>query len=164
MLARVIALAIADGDRDKAEDIIAWASGEEGKPTTKEQKPRNGTPLFIRKYLKPSAGDDKERVEQFINRCIIKKAKNVDFEVVANKIHNMPYKHFLETPYWKGVALFVKRRDGWKCTKCGSTGHLEVHHNTYDHHGNEVFHLDELATLCKECHLKAHEMQQFEKK
>lgn len=157
MLARVIALTIADGDRDAAEEIIKWAYGEKPETGRKEKKQRNGTPLFIRKYLKPSTGDDKERIEQFINRCIIKRQKNVDFEIVANKILNMPYRDFLETPYWKGTALFVKRREGWKCSVCGSTGNLDVHHKTYDHHGNEIYHLDELTTLCKECHRKVHE-------
>lgn len=156
VLARVIALAIAEGDKEKADEIIAWASGGEPMATPKEPKQRDGTPLFIRKYLKPSAGGNWERIEQFINRCIIKKPKNVDFEVVSKKILNMPYKEFLTTPYWKGIAMFVKRRDGWRCTECGSTKDLDVHHKTYGNHGNEINSIGDLTTLCRNCHQRAH--------
>lgn len=156
MLARVIALIVAEGDADRAESIIAWAYGAEPKAADKEPKKRDGTRSFISRYLKPSSGSDKERVEHFIGKCIVKEKENVDYDAVARKILNMPYKDFLETPYWKGAALFVKRRDGWKCRECGSTLCLEVHHLTYEHHGDEIHHLDDLVTVCRKCHKHSH--------
>lgn len=160
ILTRVIALALSDGDTQKAEEIIAWAAS--GKTEKSEKKPRDRTATFVKKYLSPNAPYDKEKIERFINQNIVKTQNGVDFQVVKNKIRNMPYADFLKTIYWRGVSLFVKRRDGWKCTACGSTEKIEVHHKTYENHGAETEHLEDLTTLCDNCHKKAHKMEKQE--
>ena len=52
-------------------------------------------------------------------------------------------------------ALF---RDGHRCTKCGKSGRLEVHHIQPLVDGGEPFDLINLESLCVPCHLGAHAM------
>jgi 5-methylcytosine-specific restriction endonuclease McrA len=66
------------------------------------------------------------------------------------------YQKFLNSPYWKMVRKEVLQRDKKMCTKCGSTADLQVHHLTYVNHGNEMYHLEDLVTLCEICHKKEH--------
>jgi 5-methylcytosine-specific restriction endonuclease McrA len=49
----------------------------------------------------------------------------------------------------------VLRRDRWHCQKCGSTTNLEVHHQQLRSHGGTDV-LDNLITLCRNCHAKIH--------
>ncbi len=46
----------------------------------------------------------------------------------------------------------VLERDEKKCVNCDSKEKLEVHHTTYKHHGDELNHLEDLETLCHDCH------------
>lgn len=71
-------------------------------------------------------------------------------------LRSLPYLRFLKTRYWKDVSDAVKERDGNKCAYCGSTSSLEVHHITYNHHGDEFENLDDLVCLCHNCHSKEH--------
>ena len=45
-------------------------------------------------------------------------------------------------------------RDNFRCTECAKAGRLEVHHITPLHKGGLPFALDNLKTLCRECHLE----------
>lgn len=68
------------------------------------------------------------------------------------------YQKALKSIKWVTKRNKIKKRDGNKCTKCGSTKSLHVHHTYYlkDKMPWEV--PDEcLVTLCKICHEKAHE-------
>jgi len=69
---------------------------------------------------------------------------------------NLPYKEFLQTDYWKKVRAKVLERDGNKCIICKGTYILQVHHDSYKHHGDEMNHLEDLMTLCKNCHKEHH--------
>ncbi len=66
------------------------------------------------------------------------------------------YKAFLKTDYWKSVRIKVFLRDNKTCQKCGSKKKLEAHHLTYKHHRNEMKYLEDLITLCRDCHEKEH--------
>lgn len=33
---------------------------------------------------------------------------------------------------------------------------LDLHHKTYEHHGDELEHLDDLEFLCRDCHAYRH--------
>jgi 5-methylcytosine-specific restriction endonuclease McrA len=66
------------------------------------------------------------------------------------------YREFLHTKYWIIVRKSVLKRDGSKCTMCGSTKKLNAHHLTYDHHYSELEHLSDLITLCETCHKRVH--------
>lgn len=49
----------------------------------------------------------------------------------------------------------ILQRDGYQCTKCGSTEHLEAAH--YDHTRDEKYdNPDNGRLLCTECHLEDH--------
>lgn len=45
----------------------------------------------------------------------------------------------------------IKKRDGYKCTECGGTENLLIHHIDYDKSNCEM---DNLITLCRKCHYK----------
>lgn len=53
------------------------------------------------------------------------------------------------------VYVEVRERDLWRCRACGKGDLLEAHHITYRSHGGTDT-LDNLITLCKQCHMDAH--------
>lgn len=72
-------------------------------------------------------------------------------------IQKMDYQDFLKTPYWKAIALYVKEKSGKKCSICGGDKKLHIHHKSYDNHGDELHHLDDLICVCQKCHKRLHE-------
>jgi 5-methylcytosine-specific restriction endonuclease McrA len=54
-------------------------------------------------------------------------------------------------PLWQELARQVKIRDGWRCTKCGSSKMLDVHHIVPIKAGGSNM-LYNLKTLCRRCH------------
>ncbi len=59
------------------------------------------------------------------------------------------------TQQWQALRLAAKRRDGFKCTGCGSHGRLEVHHvKSVRTHPELALDLANLACLCGQCHHK----------
>lgn len=65
------------------------------------------------------------------------------------------YKVYLESPHWKALRGEALVRDGRKCTRCGSTVILQVHHMIYRTRFEDSL-LSDLITLCKECHQAEH--------
>lgn len=68
---------------------------------------------------------------------------------------NNPMSAFHQPPDWPERRAYVLNRDYHKCTKCGKTTDLHVHHiipraERYDHSANN------LITLCHECHGRIH--------
>ncbi len=54
---------------------------------------------------------------------------------------------------WARVRFLAKRRDDFKCVKCGSCNKLECHHvKPVRTHPELVFDLSNLLTLCRDCH------------
>ncbi len=68
----------------------------------------------------------------------------------------MPYKEYLQTPYWKRRREDKLRAAGHRCQLCnrGSVP-LNVHHRTYERLGEELD--EDLTVLCRECHHTFHE-------
>lgn len=58
---------------------------------------------------------------------------------------------------WEQIRKQVLERDGWKCTACGRTDHLHVHHIVPRSAGGSD-ELDNLTTLCVRCHSNQHPM------
>ena len=69
-----------------------------------------------------------------------------------------------KSPCWKGgrsnytynwirLSKEIKKRDSNKCTKCGGTRNLAVHHVDFDKKNDSPLNL---ITLCKSCHSKLH--------
>lgn len=73
--------------------------------------------------------------------------------VDMKKLRSMPYEDFLKTKYWDRVRKMKIKQSGCKCQMCGKKDiELHVHHNSYEHHGDEANHLEDLVVLCKNCH------------
>lgn len=114
-----------------------------------------GSDDFARRFL--TIGDKvySPLKKEFISRFIDNK-EEFPVEAVKSIILHMPYADFLETPYWKAIAKYVKDRDGNRCVKCGSDRRLHVHHLNYQHHGDELHHLEDLICVCRNCHKEIH--------
>jgi len=68
------------------------------------------------------------------------------------------YTDLLKHERWKKKRDRILRRDGYKCTVCGSTHDLQVHHTFYYDRPTLPWRYpeDSLLTLCGECHHKWH--------
>lgn len=113
-----------------------------------EEIRRENTEAFIRGYLTPfaSCGECNGRMIYNLRRL------GVNDSTVEAFIKSMKYRDFLNTPYWKIVAAYVKYKAKFKCQICGKSGVLNVHHRNYEHHGMEIYHTEDLVCLCDECH------------
>ena len=80
----------------------------------------------------------------------------VSWDIIRIKLMQLDYKDFLKTYYWKAIRLYMIHKNGGHCTFCNHETRLNVHHRTYDHHGLELFFLDDLVVLCESCHAKEH--------
>ena len=56
------------------------------------------------------------------------------------------------TSRWQTVRAQAIRRDGNRCTRCGSTEKLEGHHIRPLAKGGSAYSLDNIITLCASCH------------
>lgn len=57
------------------------------------------------------------------------------------------------TRRWAAARRAVLDRDGWRCTRCGRAGRLEVDHIQPLASGGAPFALSNLRTLCRGCHI-----------
>lgn len=62
--------------------------------------------------------------------------------------------NYLKTRHWKKTSAEAIARSGGCCHECGSPVHLEVHHKTYAHLGDER--PQDLEVLCSYCHAERH--------
>ena len=85
-----------------------------------------------------------------------KKVKSTNKKSVVPFINQCKYPVFVKSKYWKYVRGLVLERDGHKCTNCGKSTQLQVHHLTYEHHYKEHNNLGDLVTLCRMCHEAEH--------
>lgn len=68
-------------------------------------------------------------------------------------LKGMKYEEFLQTDYWKLVSEQARINAHYKCQLCGCNDKkLNVHHNTYEHRGEEFKHMEDLICLCEDCH------------
>ena len=77
-------------------------------------------------------------------------------------------KRFYRSKAWQECREAVMKRDHYICVECGEAGQ-EVHHKiwlTKDNINNPdiTLNMDNLVTLCKDCHHKAHGRNQYTKK
>lgn len=66
--------------------------------------------------------------------------------------HFEAYRKYLRSDEWQQKRQERLQKDGFRCRNCGAVVGLEVHHKNYDNFGAES--IEDLATLCKECHDK----------
>jgi len=74
----------------------------------------------------------------------------------ADHLIGKSYFDFLDSKYWKIVREMVLKRDNNQCRICSTKTGLQVHHDTYKNHFNEHLHLEDLLTLCGDCHKEHH--------
>ena len=75
----------------------------------------------------------------------------------TNGLRSLPYSEYLQTPHWKRVRAEALRRAGRRCSKCGLSGDLDVHHvsrESYERRGSER--ANDLAVLCRRHHHELH--------
>jgi len=75
---------------------------------------------------------------------------------------NLPFKDQYQHPNWLAFRSAILKRDGHKCTRCGSRWNLHVHHLRYipNLHIWKVP-TDFVTTLCENCHQKMHPNRQI---
>lgn len=54
---------------------------------------------------------------------------------------------------WQNLARRIRKRDGYRCRKCGRAGRLEVDHIVRVVDGGAIWDPDNLQTLCRRCHI-----------
>ena len=67
----------------------------------------------------------------------------------------LKYQTYLQSQHWADLRGKAITRDGSKCRRCPSTLNLEVHHTIYRDRFEDSL-LEDLETLCHECHHKHH--------
>lgn len=73
--------------------------------------------------------------------------------------HKSNYNEYMQSSQWRQIRATMLSKYG-KCQLCGSTSNLEVHHNSYEHIGDEMNHLEDLVVLCRDCHSSFHSKRQ----
>lgn len=81
---------------------------------------------------------------------------DINWDILSCEIKTYEYTRFLNTEYWRLIRGKKIEEAGARCSQCHKADRLEVHHTTYEHHGNELHHLDDLVVLCRKCHRKIH--------
>lgn len=71
------------------------------------------------------------------------------------------YEEYLQSKHWKQIRAIMLNKFG-KCQVCGSIDNLEVHHNSYEHVGEEKNHLEDLVVLCHDCHSLFHHQKRIQ--
>lgn len=69
------------------------------------------------------------------------------------------YDEYLRSDQWKTVSSERRKMDEYKCVCCGDTDGLNVHHLYYPSDVYET-NTDGLVTLCKNCHVMVHRIQE----
>ena len=74
------------------------------------------------------------------------------------------YHQLLKDGRWQRRRLEIMQRDDFKCTKCGTTNDLNVHHLRYIE-GRKPWEYEnaDLVTLCGDCHKATHEEMERER-
>ena len=103
---------------------------------------RKGDYLKNRGGKGPSVGWKRQRLEAW------GKAKGWDSEA---------YRRYLQSPEWKRKRSMALDRDGHRCRVCNAGHELEVHHRCYPTNGWGTESIDDLTTLCSECHNVFHD-------
>jgi hypothetical protein len=114
----------------------------------------DNTISYIENYLNPK-NSWKNNIKMHSKMSSLK-TYNVDYYTIKVYIQDMDYKDFLKTPYWKAISQKMIYESKFKCQLCNSNGILNTHHRTYENHGDELNHTNDLIVLCTNCHNKFH--------
>lgn len=67
------------------------------------------------------------------------------------------YRDYLQSERWRELRFFTLLRDEHTCIRCRSTTNLQVHHTNYNGIQDMTFTINQLETVCKECHHMIHQ-------
>lgn len=62
------------------------------------------------------------------------------------------YNDYLKSSHWQSVRKLALTEYNNKCSMCGRTDHLQVHHKHYKTFGHEK--TEDVQVVCKDCHEK----------
>ena len=71
--------------------------------------------------------------------------------------HYDAYRAYLKSQPWRDLRKLVLKRDSHRCLRCGYIGHLQVHHAHYEGIATMDFSIDQLESICNECHKAVHQ-------
>jgi 5-methylcytosine-specific restriction endonuclease McrA len=72
----------------------------------------------------------------------------------GHTLATMPYSEYLKTEQWHAKRHAAITRANYKCQRCYTQDHLQVHHRTYERRGHEK--PNDLMVLCDKCHKNEH--------
>jgi len=77
------------------------------------------------------------------------------------ELQSMSYEEYLQSPEWEEKRERILLLRGRVCQLCGKSNDvLHVHHNNYQHRGEELD--SDLIVLCKGCHERFHGIEKLE--
>lgn len=129
-----------------------------------ERKMSDATKNFIKRYLKPKRHFKRvEPISKIYDR-MINPEYPVEWDLICDYIlDSLTYDEFLQTEYWEIISYYIKITRNFTCEECGKKfdimSKLNVHHKTYEHHGEEhkpEIIENDLELLCENCHENFH--------
>ena len=71
-------------------------------------------------------------------------------------LRSLMYEDYLMTEHRIKLVWSAKKRDWYKCVLCSSDERLEIHHRSYEHKWDMAEEINDIYTLCHDCHAKFH--------
>ena len=69
----------------------------------------------------------------------------------------LAYRKYLKSKPWYALRRIALKRDNHRCVRCGYIGNLQVHHTDYSGiYENFNFSIDQLESICYDCHRDVH--------
>ena len=99
---------------------------------------------------------DELKIDELVHLIINDERKTNEF-LYKHRFGQCTYRQLLSRDAWKLMRKSVLQRDNSRCTLCGSTHNLHVHHKYYINK-NRPWEYDKkaLVTLCQDCHRNVH--------
>lgn len=115
-------------------------------------------PIVLTLFYIDSRARDKTSFNYDVKLVKAKKNFNKSNKKKVPQIMSKQYTKYLQSETWKALRHRAIHRDGYKCTnpECQSRNNLQIHHISYGGIFNMNFQLNQLKTLCRDCHDKIH--------
>ena len=80
-----------------------------------------------------------------MGRCVMTRSK------ILKDLRFSSYREYLSSDVWESIRLRALVRDEFQCQVCGKSAN-HVHHRSYTREPLSGLSIDELVSLCKDCH------------
>lgn len=111
-------------------------------------------------WLKKHSLDDKYLNFLYPKKKVKKVSKKKPFKkdlVVKDNVKSIPYSEQLKHPLWLKKREYILNKKGRRCSNCGSSHNLQVHHLRYIWGKMAWEYKDkDLIVLCDSCHERIH--------